>query len=385
MIRIAYLVNDIAYGGAAKSLYYLLRKFDPDKYQIVLYTTRISSHPFAEEFAKVVSQINVVSLPQLYSFGRDGRNTSSFRARSLISKSVGKIDDFIEELARERIDLLHINTTVFAYLPPYIKTRLAIPIVIHVRELLQRSVDYTFKLMVKGINEADRIICITDNELIASINIEKSIVLPNPLDETNKISLSDGSSIGMLGTFSKTKGIDVFLKTVYEVHKADPTFPYNFILVTSYAKRSYFKLIIKSILRGNYYQLYIKYLIDIYRLNGKVIIIPNMREIDMFYDKLAIYLRVKNPWGRDIIETMNRGIPIVAGGNSDYFVKNNETGYLVRDSDPKIIAQKIISLAYDSERRRLFSENSHRLITHMCDPNAYAAKIEAIYNELYRQ
>jgi glycosyltransferase involved in cell wall biosynthesis len=51
------------------------------------------------------------------------------------------------------------------------------------------------------------------------------------------------------------------------------------------------------------------------------------------------------PWGRDIIESMSMGRPILAAGSSQTFVKPGETGLLVPPKDTEALAAALLTLA----------------------------------------
>ncbi|NCD09505.1 MAG: glycosyltransferase [Negativicutes bacterium] len=51
-----------------------------------------------------------------------------------------------------------------------------------------------------------------------------------------------------------------------------------------------------------------------------------------------------SPWGRDVIEAMSMGRPILATGVEDVFIKNGNTGWLVPPKNPESLAIKLIEL-----------------------------------------
>jgi len=89
-----------------------------------------------------------------------------------------------------------------------------------------------------------------------------------------------------------------------------------------------------------------------------------------------------DPWGRDIIEAMALGKPVIATGNSEFFIKNNENGFLVPPSDPLTMSEKIITLINDAELRRKMGEKSKTIIRQKCDISHYGINVNDIYNSL---
>lgn len=51
------------------------------------------------------------------------------------------------------------------------------------------------------------------------------------------------------------------------------------------------------------------------------------------------------PWGRDVIESMSMGRPVLAAGSSQVFVKNGDTGMLVPPKDTDALGNALVALA----------------------------------------
>lgn len=56
-----------------------------------------------------------------------------------------------------------------------------------------------------------------------------------------------------------------------------------------------------------------------------------------------------SPWGRDIIEAMSFGRPVVASGSLDIFVKPEQTGWLFPPGEPQPLAKILVRLAENPE------------------------------------
>ena len=63
--------------------------------------------------------------------------------------------------------------------------------------------------------------------------------------------------------------------------------------------------------------------------------------------------RRNDPWGRDVIEALSMGVPVIATGSSECFIKDGGNGFLVADYSADAFAEKI----------RLLAENLHLLKT----------------------
>jgi glycosyltransferase involved in cell wall biosynthesis len=72
------------------------------------------------------------------------------------------------------------------------------------------------------------------------------------------------------------------------------------------------------------------------------------------YAKCCVYVRADetgSPWGRDIIEAMCSGLPVVATGSYQGFVVDGQTGFLAPPGRPDLLADFVERLLRDPELR----------------------------------
>jgi sugar transferase (PEP-CTERM/EpsH1 system associated) len=85
-----------------------------------------------------------------------------------------------------------------------------------------------------------------------------------------------------------------------------------------------------------------------------------------------------------ILEAMATGLPVIAtavGGNPE-LVKQETTGLLVPPSEPEAMAQAILSLLIDKEKRQQLSENSHQRVIDNFSIQAMVTKYTRVYDSL---
>jgi glycosyltransferase involved in cell wall biosynthesis len=387
MINVGFLLSDIAYGGAAISAYHLIKNLDKSKYNVHIFVNNFIQEEFAEDFKKHCVSLNKVSLPVIQSFSKCQKNTSNLKALFFHQLYRSRINTFIELLKAITINILHINTTLFAYIPPIVKSELGIKVVFHVREVITKKKTFTFKLENKWIsNFSDIIICISENEAIPFGQSDKVFVIPNPFDFNvinlhKDINRNDAKYIGMLGVLSHVKRADLFLKAVNIIMKKYPDFPFKFVILGAYERGPYWKLFAKILIYKRWYELYYYLLFDLLKMKDKVIFIERTTNILSFFNQLLIYVRPSgHPWGRDIIEAMAYGVPVVANGTSDFYIKHNISGLLAKPNDAEDLAKKIYYLACDEKLREKFVINAKYQIKEQCDVFKHVATIENIYD-----
>jgi len=100
---------------------------------------------------------------------------------------------------------------------------------------------------------------------------------------------------------------------------------------------------------------------------------------------LARLSREDNPWGRDVIEALGAGRPVIATGVYDRFVESGVTGMLAPSYSADDLAAKIIELADDRAlTRRLGAVGKQRIET-LCNGASRAADLAAVWQRVARQ
>jgi glycosyltransferase involved in cell wall biosynthesis len=84
-----------------------------------------------------------------------------------------------------------------------------------------------------------------------------------------------------------------------------------------------------------------------------------------------------SPWGRDVIEAMSLGRPVLALGTARTFVRPGVTGELVANGDVKGFARAMVDLA-DRDRLRTMGDNALAFARENFDPSMQAAKVSAV-------
>lgn len=92
--------------------------------------------------------------------------------------------------------------------------------------------------------------------------------------------------------------------------------------------------------------------------------------------------RTGSPWGRDIIEAMSLGRPVLASGKEEIFVREDETGWLFRPNDPAHLAQRLLHLCSKPQRINHTGKAAFNFARNNFDPNTNARRVEHILSEL---
>ncbi|MEZ5648069.1 MAG: glycosyltransferase [Alphaproteobacteria bacterium] len=78
--------------------------------------------------------------------------------------------------------------------------------------------------------------------------------------------------------------------------------------------------------------------------------------------------RESNPWGRDIIEGMAAGKPVLSVGSWDRFIRHKDTGILIPIWDAEEFANEILYLAHNRDASDSMGDRAQKHIASLCGP-----------------
>lgn len=222
----------------------------------------------------------------------------------------------------------------------------------------------------------------TKNERIGFNKIE---IIKNPLSQEraidgfkNPISLSslgipnNSPIVGIVATVRPVKGYEVFLKASKKVLDLVPG---AYFLCIGEQDHDYFNSL--RILEKN---------LD---LNGRVIWYGGLdnpyRILQMV--TVAVLSSHSESLSNAVLEYANAERAIVStdvGGMSEIII-NNETGFLVPSNQPELLAERIVTLLNDHEKRMVFGVNAKRLVMNCCSEGKILNQYNKFYKNLYIQ
>ena len=88
------------------------------------------------------------------------------------------------------------------------------------------------------------------------------------------------------------------------------------------------------------------------------------------------------PWGRDIIEAMSSGKPVIAAGDSQVFIEHGKTGLLYPPCDIDKMAENIFLLAQNKVKRQNMGTSAYNFAKENFDAENNTQKILAILDNL---
>lgn len=402
-INIAFLGNQISWGGGAKSLLLLIKSLRDYDLNMFVFVTNISSASMKSELERYVNSVQLIKVPEVVGAQNE---TLEENAEIVLEENfdLNAIELFANELLNLKIDILHINNSVFSPVYKIIKTKTSVKIVTHVREWIHwNGIHDKQKYMIQNILQySDSIICISDNEAEVFINHANLHVIPNPFDfmelkntnlnkdyvkESNGIA-QDCIVVGMMSSFMENKGILDFLKVLdflKKTYKDIPRLKFIFLGQNLPSRYTRFKALIKSLTGKRSFLIKVYKYVKTNHLIDDVLFLSKRGNVLEYIDCFDIAVRPSysgDPWGRDIIEYMALRKPVIATGTSDFFIKSGQTGFLVPVHDYQKIADIIYRLSKDEKERNTIGEAAGIMIYEKCNMGCFSNQILNVYNTL---
>ena len=110
----------------------------------------------------------------------------------------------------------------------------------------------------------------------------------------------------------------------------------------------------------------------------------NVKDVIARWDIALRMERSMKPWGRDVLETMSMGIPMVALGDSEVVIKNNVTGKLVNSLQSAEVIEALIPLIDDDKSRMDMGVKGRIWMQENAGIDRYSERILGIYKNIMR-
>lgn len=300
------------------------------------------------------------------------------------------------KLATKKIDLIHSNATS-VFIGAFYSKIFRIPHVWHVHEIIEspkrlavlypRIVNffatkvvfnsnatanhfyhYFSKIKKKGV-----IIYNGQCRRFAKINLLERKEIRTKLfsieNEENKI------VIGVIGRVSKIKGQRILIKAF---HSISELYPNVHLAIIGSTVPGHEDLLEK-----------LKDKVSEFKLNDKVSFIAFEKNIWPLYDSLDIVTVPSiepESFGLVATEAMLSEKPLIVSsiGGLKEIVIENETGLFAEPNNVESLAEKMVTLIVDAEKRRLFGENGLKRVKANFSTTTYVEKMKCVYDELTR-
>lgn len=384
-MNILFLDKEGGYGGSSRSLFLLIKYLD----RKALHPLVISNEegPIADRYA----QINVNHLTHKIPILKPAKRKNSF----ILLRFIAAFVSFLQAarylsaiLKRHKIEIIHFNHD--GYFPYAVVNKLwwRRKIIFHMRTMLPvnwlaRLQAWIIKacsdhLLFISPNERERFFQMVDPSVshgILSNIAEKG--LPEESERPAWLTQFDGRfKVLILSILATSKGIDRVIDIAKEFKKNHWTSP---VLLVCGSERNHatngrgtLKSQILEQLAGEALNPYV-YFADFQ---------PNPEGIMNHADAVLRLSRENDPWGRDIIEAITNGKPVLATGDNPTYVEQDTNGYLFEPYDPQAIAERIFFLSQNKQACEKIREANLKKGHELFNGQKIARQVESTYFSL---
>ena len=376
-LRVLCLDIEGGFGGSSRSLYESIAHMDRTKLDLSIWCK--AAGPIQDKYRNLGAAVTVhPKMPKVSSLPRLSRNIIVYLR--FISDWV-KSRYFRKKLleASQIADVVHFNHESLFWLARWLKPRTNAKLSMHIRTNLYGTIFCRFQIrcIAKTIH---KLIFITENERstlgrITGLPITGDVI-HNIVDlKEHKphivVPSDDRFKVASLSNFAWVRGVDRCAE-IARALKDQGRNDILFILAGKmYMPRTLPGPCGRAARKGKTFDDFIAEcgLSDMFVFLGHVI---NPENVLASCNALIKPTRESNPWGRDILEGLAAGKPVISVGTYDKFVEDGVTGFLNHDFDAGAIAANIISLADNPVLEKKMGAAGRKRVAELCNGKARA-------------
>lgn len=385
---VLYLDIEGGRGGSSRSLRFLIEHLDKEAYRPFVALRESGTSAAAYDAAGVGHAI----IPDMPAF-RPGsrRNWVSWLLYRLADARAGKTRAKLGRIIRERqVRLVHVNHEGLALLGSELAREAGIPWICHLRNTYPDNA--WSRWLYRQIATADGHVYISENERSHIVALAELVAPPpngivvynfapdleRPTEPDPRfLDAGDKLKIIILANLSPERGVDRVVDVAAALkRRGRQDFVFFVCGKDSRAARpwrkSFAKMLVERIAAEN--------LGDLVRFVGHV---AEPERALVASDVLFRPRRQSNPWGRDVIEGMSAGMPVVAMGDYEGFVEHGRGGFIEPDFDADQIADHLVRLRDDPELRQQMGDHNRTKARGLFSGADNVSAIHALYRKIF--
>ncbi len=392
-VGVLYLDVEGGWGGSSRSMYYLIEPLDRKSWRPLVLSRKPG--PNDERYRHIgVSHLTIPEMPVF----RPGERKNAV-AFALFVLSLWQLPRLLRKLRtlvqRYGVRLVHANHESIAPFALFVARQFGLPCVCHIRTQLKDSV--FARLLDRIINRfADHLI------FIAEPNERHFAALVGPTFDKDKSSIIFNATpkfpgalppptefldppgvfrVISLSNFSPDRGVDLLIDVAQELRQRGRD-DFVFYLCGRLAH--------KRLMPGARN----RYLDEMVARVGRLGLDRHVRFMGHVSEPQRVLaaghalIRLRrnlSPWGRDVIEAMMAGLPIVTLGSFHGFVEPGVNGYIAARFSPTEIADYLIELAQNPDKRQRIAAANREKAARLFDPEACASRVTEIYRSVLQR
>ncbi|MGD9537692.1 MAG: glycosyltransferase family 4 protein [Alphaproteobacteria bacterium] len=383
-LRVLCLDGEGGYGGASRSLYESIAHMDRGAVSPVVWCAR--QGPVVARYQALGVPCTVEPLmPRFSALPRLSRNLYGLARAALAFR---KARPFLARLAEAagQADVIHFNHEGLFLLARWLGRRSGTPIVMHVRTNLVDTWVARWQSRLIG-RVAGWLVFITENErdnftrlggdasrgrvILNIVRPPAEGIAPHP-----GVPADGRFNVAALANFALVRGTDRLLDIAAELKRRGRT-DIRLIVAGDMTLRGRLPAALKA---GGTMEAAAR----ARGLDGLMLFLGHVAEPERVLKAAHALIRPSrgdDPWGRDVLEALAAGLPVIATGRYDRFVESGATGILLERYDTGAAVDAIIGLADDRARAAALGAAGRARVLALCDGAPRAADLLAVWRE----
>ncbi|SDG76561.1 glycosyltransferase family 4 protein [Roseospirillum parvum] len=375
------------HGGSSRSLLASLSRIDRERVEPLVWCRRPGS--VVEKYQELGIPCRVTpEMPKISALERNSRTlldlarlaTQLFRARGFLRRLV--------DTARTA-DVVHLNHEGLWLLAYWLKARTRVAVTLHRRTMLPNTV--FGHLQVNLIHRAvDGQVFISDNERRNAEDLGRHPPIgpvlfniaepPAPGTAPHPACRDDPRfKVALLANFAWIRGTDRLLEVAQALAARGAQDRVVFLVAgTMRMPRRYPGPLAQAARQGWQFD----QVVERSQIAGMIRFLGHISDPERVLvgcDALLRLSRGNNPWGRDVLEALAAGRPVLTVGSYQRFVEHDVTGVLLPRFDAGQMADHILALAEDPARTRRLGAAGAERIARLCDGPTQAAALAEVW------
>jgi glycosyltransferase involved in cell wall biosynthesis len=387
-MRVLCLDIEGGFGGSSRSLYQSLSNIDRREVAFEVWCRR--DGPIRQRYEALGIPCYIKpEMPHVGALPRLSRNLWTYSKFAIQWLRVRKFRDELIDAAENRFDLIHFNHEGLFLLMKMLRRRVpTAPIVAHVRTMLPVNgfSRWQYRLLSKA---ADRIVFITENERDNLISLTgttpKNSVIYN-IAETradgiaphHAIPHGEHLKVAVLSNYAYLRGTDRLVEIAANLALRGRR-DVLFVVAGDMTLRGSLPGELGRIARaGGTLADYVDAcgLGDFFHFLGHVAAPEGVLKA---CDVLLRPSRDNAPWGRDVLEALGMGRPVVSIGQYDRFIETGVTGFLLAEYSADRIADILVELGQNRHEIARLGDNARARVASLCSGSARAGDLISVW------
>ena len=381
-LNILYVDIEGGWGGSSRSLYFLIRNLDRSRHNPIVLLGKKGPAEFLYKSVDIKPTI-FYPIPRTTAMKK-----KNWRGAARFAMQLIHLPKFLR-LARRliksnNIHIVHLNHESLFFIGLCFRCFFGVKIIYHVRTMLPANIWSKIQVWI-AVTTANYLLFITENERDLWLSIcRKTRQIPHcviyNIAEFNKknrrqVILNDFSGrfkVISLMTLSYARGVDRLVDV-------------GLCLRNKYSTDVVFVLCGKA--DDKTYEKELKERVRVERMSDNFVFLGHQKNPEAVLAECDVLIRPSreyNPWGRDVIEAIAIGIPVIAVGTYNKFVEDGVNGYLFSEFDAEKIAKKISYLSEHPEAAERLKRANIEKAKRLFDGRTNAIKVEAVYESVLK-